>query len=136
MDETVIVLMLKDNSTGFLDKEVGFLKISENENLITNSFVEQKNEIFFIHLKITTERDVEDWEFSAIYDYYDADCFSNQIVSIKEEEDCFNPTWELIINFNENMDLLGQEVEKLLNIHKNELLSVYKMAQENKEAYL
>lgn len=136
MDETVIVLMLKNTLTGFLDKEIGFLKILENEDFITNTFVQEENGKFFVHLKLSTSRDVEEWEFSAIYDYYDLDCFGNQIIEIKEDEDCFNPTWEIIMNFSENMELLGEEVGKILDIHKNELLSVYKVIEENKNEYL
>ena len=34
MDETLIVIMLKDSETGFLDKEIASFKVEENENLI------------------------------------------------------------------------------------------------------
>ena len=37
MEDTVIVIMLKDIKTGFLDKELASYTISENEKLIYNT---------------------------------------------------------------------------------------------------
>ena len=38
MDDTVIVIMLKDKETGFLDKELGCYKIDKNDAFIYNTF--------------------------------------------------------------------------------------------------
>ena len=40
MEETVIVIMLKDAETGFLEKELGAYSISENGELIFNIYAE------------------------------------------------------------------------------------------------
>ena len=135
MEDTVIVIMLEDKQTGVLDKELGFYKISLHDDILVNAYaVESEGEIL-THIKLSTDRDVEDWEFSPIYDNYDANIFGDEIMQMKEIEDCFNPTWELTFHFTENIEQMEQQLNKILTIHKKELQDIYAVIQENKEFY-
>ncbi|MGN1230890.1 MAG: DUF6762 family protein, partial [Anaerotignum sp.] len=69
MEETVIVIMLKDAETGFLEKELGAYSISENGELIFNIYAEGEEKK--VVLRLTCERELQDWEYDAVYDYYD-----------------------------------------------------------------
>lgn len=135
--ETVVVIMLKDAKTGFLDKELASLTISENEELIVNLFVLEDSETKKLktHIKLSTERDVEDWEYSAIFDYYDTDIFKEYAENAIEEENYYNPAWEIIFNYKDNIDELEEIIIKILSIHKNELNEVYEIIKEKESEY-
>ncbi len=135
MEETVIVIMLIDEESGFLDKELGSYKISENESLIYNTFAFKKNDEIVVAMKITTEREVEDWEFDAIYDYYDNETISPFVTSIEEEEDCYNPTWKITFDFDENVQVMEEKIKNILRLHNQELMSVYDVIKDKRDDY-
>ncbi len=135
MEETFLVLMLKDKETGFLDKELSAYKIGENENLIVNIFATEETDKTIVHLKITTDRDCEDWEFDAIYDYYDNEIFNELVLSFNEETEVYNPTFLLTFEFIEDDDKMESFIKKILELHKAELCDVYKAIEDKEEEY-
>lgn len=135
MEDTYLVLMLKDKKTGFLDKELNAYKILENEDLIVNIFATEEENSLIVHLKITTDRDCLDWEFDAIYDYYDNEIFSDMILSFEEVTEVYNPTFELTFKYLENDIDMEEFIQKILNIHKTELLDVYNTIKEKEGDY-
>lgn len=135
MDETVIVIMLKDKETGFLDKELGCYKIEENEELIYNTYALEENGKYVVYLKLTCDREVEDWEFDAIYDYYENETISSLVTSIEEESDCYNPTWRVTFDFLEETEEMEKKLANLLRLHRQELTSVYTAIADKRDDY-
>ena len=136
MEETVIVIMLKDKETGFLDKELGSYKVESNETMIYNTFASEKEDgTYEVTMKLTCDRDVEDWEFEAIYDYYDSETLMPVVTSITEEEDCFNPTWSITFGFIENVEDMENKISEILALHVQELNSVYEAIADKKDEY-
>jgi len=86
-------------------------------------FAQQDGDRTDIHMKISTDKDVEDWQFSAIYDYYDTEVFA-EMASVSELDDVFNPTWELVFaspDVGTGAAELASKVRGLLDIHSREL---------------
>ncbi len=135
MEETFLVLMLKDKETGFLDKELSAYKIGDNENLIVNIFATEEEEKLIVHLKITTDKDCEDWEFDAIYDYYDNEVYNDLILSFSEETEVYNPTFLLTFEYMEDDAKMEDFIKKLLDIHKKELVDVYTAIKDKENEY-
>jgi len=135
MEETAIVIMLKNKETGYLEKELGSYKISENESLIYNTFAVEVDGKIVVYIKITTDKEVEDWEFEAIYDYYDLETISPFVTSIEEETECFNPTWIVSFDFAYETAFMEAKIDKILKLHKNELLSVYEVIKDKRDEY-
>ncbi len=135
MDDTVIVIMEKNLKTGFLEKELASFTLVENENLIVNIFVQEENERLKTHLKVSTDRDVSDWEYCAVFDYYDTDIFEKFAENIIEEEDYYNPTWEIIFDYTDDISELEKKIAEILNIHKNELKDVYETIKDKEDEY-
>ncbi len=135
--DTVLVIMQKDIKTGFLEKELASLTIPENENLIINLFAIEdiKTKKLKMCLRLSTERDVEDWEYSAIFDYYDTDIFKEYAENITEEENYYNPAWEIIFDYTDDINELEKKIIKILSIHKNELNDVYKIIKDKESEY-
>ena len=135
MEDTVIVVMLKDPVTGFLEKELGTYDLTAHEELLYNIYAEQQDGKTQVVLRLTTERDVEDWEFEAIYDYYDAAALAPWALQVEEEEDCFNPIWKVTVPFLEEPTAMEEAIDGILSAHWQELSSVYEVIKDKKDEY-
>ena len=133
--ETVVVIMLKDKDTGFLDKELCSLSITENVEYIMSVFVSEDDGKNRLHLRLSTERDVKDWEYGAIFDYYDTECFNGIADTVSESEDYYNPVWELVLDYSDDPGLTEQTVADILRLHRNELEDVYKVIADKESEY-
>lgn len=134
--DTVIVIMLKNKNTGFFEKELISLTLTQYDELIVNLFAEEETaEKIDIHMKLSTQRDVLDWEYSAIYDYYDIDIDDNNIKSVEEVDDCFNPTWEFVFDYKDDSVYMESIVSKILFAHKEELDKVYEIIKNKEKEY-
>lgn len=137
MEDTVIVIMEKNEKTGFLDKELASLVLSENEDLIVNLFVlkEGADKSLKMHIRLSTGRDVADWEYPAVFDYYDTDIFNGYAENIIEKEDYYNPVWEIIFDYTEDLSLLEKKITDILRLHKKELIEVYENIKDKESEY-
>jgi hypothetical protein len=135
MEETVIVVMVKDEKTGFFERELLTFQLAEHENLLVNIDAREVPGGLRLCMKVTTGVDVADWQFDAIYDYYDTGIFAQMGAEVSEMDDCYNPIWTLVFDCPENLDDAGQLVAELLHIHHAELAAVYEAIKEQEEAY-
>lgn len=125
MEPLALLIMQKNKETGYFEREVGSYTVSSNADLVDSIYMIHENEKNIVHLKLTTERDVEDWEFSEILDYYDEDIFKDIILSCEEVEDVYNPTWEVAFEFIESQGEMQNKLQEIVNIHKKELDEIY-----------
>lgn len=133
MEETVIVIMLKDAETGFLEKELGAYSISENGELIFNIYAEGEEKK--VVLRLTCERELQDWEYDAVYDYYDTETVGALVDSMEEEDGHYDPVWMVTFPFAEEQDIMEQKLTEILEAHKEELLSVYEAIKDKEDDY-
>lgn len=136
MDDSAIVIMLKNRETGFLEKELGFCTIEKDEMLIDTIYAEEKDGSYEIIMKLTCDREVNDWEYDAIYDYYDTEILLNEVNSVEEEAEVYNPTWKVCFDFIEDSQQLNEKINSLLKLHKKELESVYEAIADKKDDYI
>jgi len=138
MDEDIVVIMLRDAETGFLEKELATCRVNmEDSAYLVNMIAERdgEGETYAVRMKVTTERDVLDWEFDAIYDYYDSEIFGVQDAVCTEVEDCENPMWELSFAWNGDEAALETMADALLAAHVGELASVYEEIAAHEDEY-
>ena len=135
MDETFIVIMLRDKETGFLEKELGCYAVDDEDGLICNAYASEEEDGLYVYLKLTTGRNVEDWEYDAIFDYYDPETVMAEAESVTEEDGGYNPVWVVKFKFNDDTELMEEKIKKLLELHKKELVSVYETIADKKEEY-
>jgi len=135
MDETIIVIMLKNERTGFLEKELGSFKVERHDELIYNTYAEQNDNGYTVYMKLTCDRDVEDWEFNAIYDYYDTQTVLAKADSISEDDDCYNPTWTITFKYTDNVEKMEELIQQILDLHYEELRSVYEVISDKRDEY-
>ncbi|MGN0135575.1 DUF6762 family protein [Anaerotignum sp.] len=133
MEETVIVIMLKDAETGFLEKELGAYSLSENSELIFNIYAEGEEDQ--VVMRLTCERELQDWEYDAVYDYYDTETVGALVDSIEEEDGHYDPVWVVTFPFTKEQDAMEEKLTTILNAHKEELLSVYEAIKDKEDDY-
>lgn len=109
MEFSSLVLMEKDNETGFLGKELGSFAVGEGATFVKKLFV-YKNKV---NIEFDTKRDVEEWEFSAIFDLFNIDEFKDQGYDINEDDDKYNPTWN--IKFEYDKEIEHEEMRAIIN---------------------
>lgn len=135
MDETFIVIMLRDKETGFLEKELGCYAVDDEEGLICNAYASEDDGKMNVYLKLTTGRDVEDWEYDAVFDYYDPETVMAEADSVEEEDGGYNPVWIVRFGFIDDTEAMENKMKKLLELHKKELVSVYETIADKKDEY-
>ncbi|MCC8097469.1 MAG: hypothetical protein LIO44_02690 [Eubacterium sp.] len=131
--DTVIVIMEKDKKSGFLEKEAGSLNLSKNEEYIVNVYSMDDS----LYLRLSVDKDVKDWEYNAVFDYFDTDVFDGKVKEISEIDDTYNPTWEFKLSFDkDNQDDVTERVEEILEIFKTEINDVFNVIADKEGEYL
>jgi len=143
MNEFAIILMKKDNDN-MITEEVATIDIGSDAEYINSIFITEDNKKEMLNIQLATRAGVEDWEYTAIYDYYEEDKVSESIaeiiknqvkVSICDEE--FNPAWEYSFPLeDDDIDLLEKVLKDVIQIHKDELQDVFLAIKDKEEEYL
>lgn len=131
-----IIIMEKDKESGFLSKEIGTYIVDVEEELIESIYVVEENEKKIVHSKFTTDRDTQEWEFSAIFDCYNEETLKDIALSFKEVDECYNPTWEVTFQFIEDHEKMEEFLSKIVQIHKKNLEHAYEEIIDKKEQYM
>ena len=134
MDETVIVIMLKDETTGFLEKELDSYTLAENSELIFSIYAEGRDEKT-VTLRLTCGRTLEDWGYEAVYDYYDMEPVGALVEEIAEEDGHYEPVWAVRLPFEPEREKMEEKLCAILDAHNAELLSVYEAIRDKEDDY-
>ncbi|MEW9121843.1 MAG: DUF6762 family protein [Thermotaleaceae bacterium] len=135
MEPVVLMLMEKEKDTGYLMGEIGSYRIAEGGELVEKIYLTDNGEKK-VHLQLTTAQDLEDWEYNAVYDYYDVEVYGDLIQSIEEIEETHNPVWEVTFPFRDTQEGMEEHLQKIIAVHMRELKSTYEGIQNKREEYL
>lgn len=131
MDFSSLVLMEKDNETGFLGKQLGSYTIEEGGEFVKRLFV-YKDEVTLV---FDTDRDVEEWEFSAIFDLFNTDDFVNNGYDIEENDDEYNPTWVMKFPYVDDNKIMKDKVVDICNLISKNMKEVFENIKDKEEEY-
>lgn len=131
MDFSSLVLMQKDVDNGFLAKELGSFEVGEGA-LYIKKFYEIDGKVIIV---FDTNKDVEDWEYSAIYDMFDYDVFAQNEYNIEDIDDEFNPTWKIEMDYVEDMKEMGSIVYDMCEIINETMEKTFEEVEKNKDEY-
>ena len=131
MDFSSLVLMEKDKETGYITKELGSFEVNEGALFVRKLFV-LDNEV---NLYFDTNKDVEEWEYSAIYDLFNEDRFVEEGFSIEDDLDEYNPTFILKFKYEEEYNDMKELITKAVDLIQEEMNSVFEKIQGKEEEY-
>ncbi|MDP4143762.1 MAG: hypothetical protein Q8936_04670 [Bacillota bacterium] len=131
MDFSSLVLMERDKETNFLTREIGSYEVSEGAKFITKMFYQDG----IVNVYFDTQRDVEDWEFSAAYDLIDEKVFSDSGFDLQDVDDEFNPTWMVKFEYVEDHSEMENKINELCSIIDSEMYRIFDEMKDKEEEY-
>lgn len=131
MDFSSLVLMEKDKETGFIKKELGSYSVDESALFVKKFFLEGEE----INLYFDTNKDVEEWEYSAIYDLFNKDVFEEKGYKVEEDLDEYNPTFILKFDYVDDHNKMQDKVNEILFLISNEMEAVFNNIKGKEEEY-
>lgn len=131
MDFSALVLMEKDKDTGHLIKEIGSYAVNEGAVYVNKLYVIDGE----VNLYFQVNKDVEDWEYSAVYDLFDVEAFETLGYDIEEVDDEFNPTWMISFPFDEDHEEVRAILNELCNLIKDNIEKVFENIKDKRAEY-
>ncbi|MFT5875242.1 MAG: hypothetical protein ACI8WT_004223 [Clostridium sp.] len=131
MQFSSLVLMEVDKETNQFVKELGSYEASDGAEFVTK--LNYSGEL--INLFFDTQVDVEEWQFTAIYDYFNEDVFTNKGYSIEAIDDEYNPTWMVKFKYSTDHMVVREAIIEICDLIKQELKEVFIKIEDKKEEY-
>ncbi len=118
MEASSIVLMEKVN--GILEKELGSYEISEGLQCVYKAYVEADT----VYMYLTTEGDVDDQQYTELFEGYDIERMERLGIKVTEDDEEYNPVWQLAFPFIEEHQLMEKRLNEILILHISMLQSI------------
>lgn len=131
MDFSSLVLMEKDKETGFITKELGSFQVSEGALFVKKLFVLNGE----VNLFFDTNKDVEEWEYSAIYDLFNYETFVKEEFEIEDVLDEYNPTFLIKFNYVDDYEFMKERITRCVELIESSMEEVFKSIEGKEEEY-
>lgn len=131
MEFSSLVLMEKEKETGFMVKELGSYEVGEGAEYIVKMFYDGDK----VNLYFDTNKDVEEWEYSAIFDLFESEKFDENGCVIEEIDNEYNPTWLIKFDFDEEHSVMADKFNTLCVLIKTSIEKTFEDIKGKKEEY-
>lgn len=131
LDFSSLVLMERDKETNFFVRELGSYKVHEGAAFVTKFFYNGDK----VNMVFDTNRDVEEWEYAAIFDLFNTSAFEDNGFSIEEMVEEYNPTWALRFDYIEEHSDMEDKINEACTIIEEELDKVFEAIKGREEEY-
>ena len=132
MDYSSLILMEKDKETGFVVKEIGSYNVSEGAEYIKSFYVLDDK----VYIKFDTNKDVEEWEYSAIYDVFNMNLFEEEGFEIEEVEDEYNPTYLVKFKYEDNREYISEKLALCIDLIEEAMEKAFSDIEGKEEEYI
>lgn len=132
MDFSSLVLMEKDKETGFITKELGSFEVSEGALYVKKFFVLNEE----VNLYFDTNKDVEEWEYSAIYDVFNYDAFTQNEFEIEDVLDEYNPTFLIKFKYVDDYAFMKERIIKCVDLIEEAMGNAFNDIDGKEEDYI
>jgi len=131
MDFSSLVLIEKDKETGFIKKELGSFEVNEGALFVKKLYVLDD----IVYMYFDTNKNVEEWEYSAIYDLFNNGAFSEKGYEIEEDLEEYNPTYIIKFNYVDDYDVMKGKIQEVVSIIDNEMNAVFEAIKGKESEY-
>lgn len=131
MDFSSLVLMEKDKETGFIKKELGSFEVNEGALYVTKLFVLDD----VVHMYFDTNKNVEEWEFSAIYDLFNVEPFEEKGYEVQEDLDEYNPTYIINFKYVDDYHVMKEKINECVSLIEQEMNNVFEAIKGKEDEY-
>lgn len=131
MQFSSLVLMERDKVTNQFVRELGSYETGEGAEFVTKLYYDGE----LINLFFDTQVDVEEWQFTAIYDYFNEEIFMSKGYSIEVVDDEYNPTWVVKFKYSQDHMVVREAIIEICELIKQELNEAFQKIKEKEEEY-
>ena len=131
MDFSSLILMQRDEETGFITKELGSYQVSMEAEYVKGFYVKGDT----VYLKFDTNKDVEEWEYSAIYDVFNMNLFEEEGFEIEEVEDEYNPTYLVKFKYEDNREYISEKLALCIDLIEEAMEKAFSDIEGKEEEY-
>ena len=131
MDFSSLILMERDKDTGFITKEIGSFQVFDGAEFVKKFYVKGDT----VYLQFDTNKDVSEWEYSAIYDLFNYDTFTVEELEIEDVEDEYNPTFLIKFEYKDDFKYISEKLSLCLDVIKETVEKVFEDIQGKEEEY-
>lgn len=131
MNFSSLVLMEKDKENNLFLRELGSYEVNDGAEYITKMYYDgEKVNVYF-----DTNKDVEEWEYTALFDLFDDEAFENEGYEIEEVEDEYNPTWKVTFPYIEEHMAMQEKLNSLCDLILSEVNGSFEAIKDKKDLY-
>jgi hypothetical protein len=131
MDFSSLVLMERDSESNLLTKEIGSYEVNEGAEYITKLYcLNGEVSVYF-----DTKEDVEEWEYSAIYDLFNEEAFTEKNYIIEFDEEEYNPTWIIKFPYVNEYEEMKDKLNEICTLIETEMKAAFEASKGKKEQY-
>lgn len=130
MEFQSLVLIERDNEGHFV-RELSSYKINPGA-VYAKKFYMQNDKVY---LEFHTDKDVEEWEYTAIYDLFDIEAFEKAGLDVEELDDEYNPTWKVCFDFYEDHLEMEEKLNSILDLVEDKIEEVLQNIKGKEEQY-
>lgn len=131
MNFSSLVLMEREMETNHLVRELGSYEVGDGAEYIKKFYFDGSK----VNVIFETMRDVEDWEYSAIFDLFDEKGFTDNSFAIEQIDDEYNPMWLVKFDYIEDHGTMQDKVNKLCGIINESMDKVFSDIEGREEDY-
>ena len=136
MSETTLIVMVKNPETNLLEREYDSFVIEGAEELVVHLFAIEESGGASARMRLSAP-DVQDWQYDAVFDYYDEGVFAGlPSVSVSEADGLSAPAWDFVFPLPAQNAAAEEKIQKIINLHAAELASVFEAIKDKREEYL
>jgi hypothetical protein len=121
MDFSSLVLVERDKETNNIIREMGSYAVSGGSEYITKLYYDGES----VQLFFDTGRDVEEWEFSAIFDLFDTKSFEENGYTVEDDDGQYNPTWHISFSYDEDHTEFKNKLNLICGLIEESLKKVF-----------
>lgn len=131
MNFSSLVLMEREKESNFFVREIGSYEVGGGAQNITKFFYDGE----MVNAYFDTGKDVEEWEYSAIFDLFNRENFENKGYKIEDIDDEYNPTWLVKFKFIEDHIDMQKKLNDLCDIIEISINEVFNDVKDKQEEY-
>lgn len=132
MEFSSLVLMERDKETNMFVRELGSYEVGDGAEYIKKMFYDgEKINVFF-----DTNVDVEEWEYSAIFDLFEREMFTSAGFEIDDIDEEYNPTWEVKFDYDEEHSIVQERINELCTIIDTQISKVFEDIKGKESQYV
>ncbi|SMC25842.1 hypothetical protein SAMN02745134_02597 [Clostridium acidisoli DSM 12555] len=131
MNFSSLVLMEKDKENNAFIREIGSYEVTDGAEYITKMYYDGE----VVNIFFDTNKDVEEWEYSAIFDLFNYDLFLEKGYKVEDVDDEYNPTWKLTFDFSEDHEIMSNKIKEVCNIISESMDTVFYDINGKQELY-